>query len=231
MKTIRMILIAALLMMCLPMATGAAVSETDDGIIYRVEKEEVVVEGFNYAGTVMRIPETIEGMPVRRIAPYACRGNHALTEVRIPGSVREIGEYAFAECKNLMRVGMEEGVEEIGFSAFRDSAALRNVTLPASLKRIGDSAFQGCVTLGSLTIGEALEEIGEDAFTGCGALRLKIGNNQRAEEYAARYGIPTDFRSTWGFTVLMTVVVTLPAAAALFALDRFLRKRRREGKA
>ena len=208
----------------------SAVSETDGGIFYSIEDGEATVEGFNAAGTVMDIPETIEGCPVKYIADAACRGNKAITEVRIPSSVTAVGEYAFAECPNLLKVSFADGAEKIGFSAFRDCSALMSVTLPGTLISIEDCGFYGCVMLGKLSVPESLIEIGVDVFMGCERLRLEVGNNAVAAEYAAKYDIPTSFTSSWSFTLLLLVVATILLAVLLYVLNRFVRKKRRQHK-
>lgn len=117
MKKISTVFLLLFIFLTLPVGMSA-VSETDSGIFYSIENGEITVEGFNYAGNIMDIPETIEGLPVRYIADQACRGNEAIIELRIPSSVVSVGEFAFAECKNLLKVEFSGGTEDIGYSAF-----------------------------------------------------------------------------------------------------------------
>ncbi len=224
-------LLAFLLLSSLLSLSGAAVpevSETDDGIFYSISDGEVTVEGFNAVGTVMNIPETIEGMPVRHIAPFACRGNAALTEVKIPSSVLTVGEYAFAEAKNLVTVRFDSGTEVIEASAFRDCTVLASLTLPDTLKTLGDFAFSGCLMLGKTKIPASLTEIGVDVFTGCERLILLVKDNPTAASYAKQYGIATSFTDTWLFTVLCLCFATALLGAGIFAADRYIRKKRKK---
>ena len=46
----------------------------------------------------LALPETIEGIPVTDIGPYAFSGCSLLAEVVIPASVTNIGEAAFQGC-------------------------------------------------------------------------------------------------------------------------------------
>ena len=213
------------LLLCLMLPAGA-VSETDNGILYSVKDGEVTVEGFNFVGNTMNIPEEIDGMPVRYIAAQACRSNDAIVSLKIPGSVVSVGEFAFADCKNLTDVTFSGSTETIGFSAFRNCGALRNVTLSEGLTRIDDCAFYGCSLLKSLAVPSTVTDIGVDVFAGCSALTLTVRDNAVAREYAEKYSIPTDFRSSWGFTVVMAAVGVVVLGAGFFALDRFVLKKR-----
>lgn len=229
MKKISAVFWLLLFFMMLP-TEFSAVSETDGGIFYSIENEEVTVEGFNYAGNVMDIPDTIEGFPVKYIAAQACRGNEAIVELRIPASVVSVGEFAFAECRNLVKVKFESGTVQIGFSAFRDSASLRTVTLPDTLVSIDDCAFYGCIMLGKLSIPQSVSNIGVDVFSGCSELRLDVKNNKIAAEYAERYSIPTDFSSSWTYTVLLLLLVTALLSGAFFAVDKLVVKKKKQRK-
>lgn len=217
------------LLLCLMLPAGA-VSETDGGIQYSVKDGEVTVEGFNFVGNTMSIPEKIDGMPVKYIAAQACRSNDAIVSLKIPGSVVSIGEFAFADCKNLTDVTFSGNTEIIGFSAFRNCAGLRNVTLSEGLKKIDDCAFYGCTLLKALAVPSSVTEIGVDVFNGCSALTLDVKNNALARDYAAKYSIPTDFRSSWGFTVAASAVGAAILGAAFFAFDRFVLKKRAKTK-
>lgn len=230
MKKLVFVLLTAFFLCQMTFFASGAVSETDDGLFYSIENGEVTIEGFNYVGMKMVIPEEIEGLPVKYIAHQACRGNEAIKELKIPASVEKIGEYAFAECKNLSRVSFEDGATEIGYSSFRDCKSLTAVKLPDTLKIIEDCAFSGCILLGKLKIPISVTEIGVDAFIGCSELRLDVGENKIAAEYAERYSIPADFTSSWTYTVILLVLATAVLGAAMFFLDRFIRNKRKNQK-
>lgn len=204
---------------------GALPSETDDGIFYSVKDGEVTVEGFNAVGHVMHVPEQIEGMTVKYIAPQACRADTVITEVILPKTIVSIGEYAFAECPNLVKVTLS-GTETIGFGAFRLSPSLATVILPDTLKVIEDEAFYGCIMLGSVTAPASLEAIGTDVFLGCDRLILDVSESPLAKAYAEEHGIPTSFFESWTFTVLMLAVSTVLLLVLVLLVRRYLRKRR-----
>ena len=215
------VFLALAVLMCLLLSQSilALPSETDSGILYSVHDGYVTVEGFNYAGTTMRVPKEIEGLPVKYIAPQACRSNEAIAELYLPETVIEIGEFAFAECENLTKVVMK-GAEKIGFSAFARCDKLSSISLPSNLEVIDDSAFEGCTVLGKVKIPKSVTKIGVDAFSGCDRLRFDASENDYAKEYAKQYSIPTSFFETWEFTVIMLAA----ACAAVFALLFVIRK-------
>ncbi len=208
----------------IPLGASAEVLETDSGIQYTVENGEVTLQGFNYAGTVMKVPEKIDGMTVKYVAPQACRGNDALTEVVLPSTVVSIGEYAFSECENLRTVKIEGG-NSIGRSAFRDCKRLRSLSLPDNLISIDDFAFEGCTLLGKVKIPKSLEKLGTDAFAGCERLRFDLNGNDAAKEHAKKYNIPTSFTDTWEFTVILLVLVTVIIGGGVLVLNNAIKKK------
>lgn len=217
-------IVVLFLFICLGVPAGA-VSETDNGILYSVDNGEVTVEGFNFVGNTMNIPDRIDGMPVRYIADQACRANDAIVTLIIPDTVISVGEFAFADCKNLTDVTFSGNTETVGLSAFRNCPSLRKVTLADGLKKIDDCAFYGCTMLGKLKIPSSVTEIGVDVFNGCPALTLDVSDNAAAREYAGKYSIPTDFRSSWGFTVAASAAAAVILGAAVLLFDRLVRKK------
>ena len=208
------IVFLTLVLVLMPLTVSALPSETDSGIFYSIENGEVTVEGFNYAGTVLDIPDKIEGYPVKYIADQACRGNYGITELRLPASIVSIGEYSFAECENLTKVVMKGG-QTVGYSAFRGCKALTSLTLPEGLTLIDDSAFEGCVMLGKVKMPKSLKTIGVDAFAGCGRLRFDANGNAVVKEYAEQYSIPTSFFDTWEFRLILIGICSAAVLAVL----------------
>ncbi len=116
----------------------------------------------------------------------------SLSEVTIPGSVRDVKWMAFSDGVKLQKVVIEDGVEELGSHSFDGCNSLSEVTIPGSMKFIGDWAFYwtslreveipGSVTVvGSLAfanitelqkvvIGEGVEELASSSFAHCGSL-------------------------------------------------------------
>lgn len=103
----------------------------------------------NYAGDLV-IPETIDGLPVRKIMPAAFSLCQSLTSVHVPSTVREIGERAFSWCTALTNVTFAEGTAMIGRAAFTNCVSLQSVTFPKSLSFIAPDCFARCESLESV---------------------------------------------------------------------------------
>lgn len=69
---------------------------------YSISNDEVTITGLrDSTKTILNIPATIEGYPVKTIAEYAFKGNIGLTNISIPASVTSIGSGAFRNCSGL----------------------------------------------------------------------------------------------------------------------------------
>ncbi len=224
-KLISLLFVFTFLISATPMAVGAEIRKTDSGILYTIENGEAVIQGYDGSGSVMNIPEKIDGVPVTKIAAQTCHGDTSVSEVRIPKSVTSIGEYAFAECSNLVKVVIK-GAVFIGRSAFRDCKALLTLKLPSNLESIDDFAFEGCTVLGTVKIPKGLKNIGTDAFMGCEKLRFDLNGNKVAKAHAEKYNIPTSFTDTWEFTVIMTVLVSALFGGGVFLVNRLMKNRK-----
>lgn len=69
-----------------------------------------------------------------------------LTELLLPGTIRQIAAQAFLDTKGLRNVVLPETLLGIGVEAFRDSG-LEKVQLPDNLQTLGDRAFYNCLQL------------------------------------------------------------------------------------
>jgi len=173
------------------------VEVTDDG-------EGVVIIGYTGKVAAVRIPATIQGMPVREIGRAAFYRNTIITSVVIPQGVTKIGVAssfwegmcAFSECPKLVSVTIPDGVTEIGDNAFAYSP-LSSIKLPESLKSLGTSALAN-TNISSITIPGDLESIGTAIVSECKNLKtVTLPENLKF--------IPTNmFR---GCTALTTIVL------------------------
>lgn len=165
-------------------------------IEYKLTENGAVITKLHGRAAEIRIPETIEGVPVTAIgerafavkmeAPvaepadelpaeiaYVMEGaeapaqGQAVRRVFLPDSVERIGAYAFHGCSALERVSLPSKLEVIAVRMFDGCGALEQVTLPAGLKSIEDYAFYGCGSLKKLRLPESVERIGKYAFYNC----------------------------------------------------------------
>jgi len=153
-----------------------AQSEDDFQVTLTADNKGVVI--VKYKGTVrdVRIPATIQGIPVREIGYEAFLGeligftrvDKKLTSVVIPEGVTKIGIQAFRASNSLISVILPSTLTEIEGGAFADLPLLSSIKLPEGLKVIGGNAFSRCKSLKSIELPSSLIEIGSTAFEGSG---------------------------------------------------------------
>jgi hypothetical protein len=117
------------------------------------------IEITRYIGTPVRvrIPETIEGVPVISIGSSAFRWS-GIMEIHIPDSVISIGDNVFSNNEALSTVTIPNGVTSIGNAAFAYCIGLTSVNLPSSVTSIGDRAFQRCTNLISINLPDGMPD-------------------------------------------------------------------------
>ena len=115
--------------------------------------------------TDIEIPGT-----VKNIGLSAFEGCTNLTDIEIPQGVTSIGNFAFSGCTNLMSVKIPEGVTSMGASVFSKCTSLTDIEIPQGVTGIGNSAFSGCTNLTSVKLPDTVTSIGENAFLECKSL-------------------------------------------------------------
>ncbi|MDR1326357.1 MAG: leucine-rich repeat domain-containing protein [Treponema sp.] len=128
---------------------------------------QVTIIGYNGSAKALRIPDRINGIPVRSIGEDAFAGM-PLTGVTLPNTVTSIGARAFYRTP-LMSVMIPDSVTSIGEDAFARTR-LTSVTIPNSVTSIGEGAFAETSSLTSVTISNSVTSIGARAFVGCSRL-------------------------------------------------------------
>lgn len=88
-----------------------------------------VITGLNRDRTVVEVPETLEGVPVRRIAPHAFSGRAGLRAVSFPASLRSIGAFALHNCPDLEEIALHDGITDYHNGVVRQDLQLRRVRL------------------------------------------------------------------------------------------------------
>lgn len=153
------------------------------------------VDGIIYADKwVVGFTEEFGGIAVLRsgtvgVSNYAFYNCSALTEVKLPNSVKFLGRAAFYNCTALTTMTLPNTLEMIDDYTFYHCDSLKVTKLPTMLKWIGRSAFYKCGTALANVIAEGDEAtddrleipngvtfIGDYAFYGCGqSLNLNPG--------------------------------------------------------
>ena len=95
----------------------------------------------------IRIPDSIEGLPVTKIGERAFQYNHAITHIVLPKYLKTIEEGAFLQVVNLQEIDFVSELTSIGPYAFCDCEYLTEVKIPASVTRMDGTAFWDCTRL------------------------------------------------------------------------------------
>jgi hypothetical protein len=171
------------LVLCLVLAVVAAAAfaqtEADFGVTLNDAGDGVVITQYTGKALAVRIPATLQGMPVKEIGKRAFYGflstnTKNITSVVIPAGVTKIGDEAFGWQEKLASVTIPDSVAEIGTKAFQCCYALAGIVLPKNITVIKADTFYGCTSLISVTLPEGLIEIENHsgsypsgAFGGC----------------------------------------------------------------
>jgi len=97
-----------------------------------------------------------------------------LTQVRLPGSLREVGGYAFANCAALTSVTAGGGQDSVQFAdgVFSGCRSLTRVSIPEGVTEFsGSHMFRGCAALTAVALPRTLQTLGASMFSDCAALR------------------------------------------------------------
>ena len=98
-----------------------------------------------------------------------------LTQVRLPGTVREVGGYAFANCAALTSVtaaGDGSGGIQFADGVFSGCRSLTRVYIPEGVTEFsGSHMFRGCAALTAVALPKSLQTLGVSMFSDCAALR------------------------------------------------------------
>jgi len=141
-----------------------------EGLLYEVINRTITITKYIGNEADLRIPVSIQGMPVTVIGEYAFSHMSRL----------EIGENAFAH-----RGRLENGPPAV---LYERNYSLKNVTIPSSVTTIGNYAFDGCSSLTNITIPSSVTTIGVRAFSGCSSL-TNINVDPRNSMYTSVGGV------------------------------------------
>lgn len=89
----------------------------------------------------LTIPDAIEGLPVRSLAPDACSSLEDVTSIVVPEEVKFIGGCAFRFCKRLECVVLPRNLATFESDWFRGCPSLSRLRMPGLLEEVGPSLF------------------------------------------------------------------------------------------
>lgn len=116
--------------------------ESSNGTFYYMKyADHIAISGLKSEPTDLVIPETIDGLPVTKIAMYSFE-YLSIKSVTFPDSIKEIDSYSFSDCPNLTEVTLPKNIERIGFHVFENCTALKTVNFPEHLVKTADFTFE-----------------------------------------------------------------------------------------
>lgn len=96
-----------------------------------------------------------------------------VSDVYLPGTVKEIGSRAFYRCKDLKHIDLPDGLERIGEDAFNGSG-LTEIDVPDSVTEIGEWAFSMCDDLKKAVLPARFANLPRHIFDSCVNLETVI---------------------------------------------------------
>ena len=172
-----MLIIAALVIMTLPVSEADAASSASDFVM---EGSTLV----KYRGTEknVSVPDTVEV-----IGESAFEDKTGIELVVLSNSVKRIEAYAFWGCDSLDTVVLGKGLKEIGDYAFAGCKGLKQISVPANVTAIGAQAFGDCVNMTDISIPVETVKIHESAFDGCAKLTFHCQEGSAADIFAQAF--------------------------------------------
>ena len=88
-----------------------------------------VITGINRERRFLEVPETIEGAPVKKIAPHAFERQAELRGIVLPRCLESVGAFALHDCRKLEEVSLHDGIRDFHNGVFRQDIRLRRIFL------------------------------------------------------------------------------------------------------
>ena len=130
---------------------------------------------------IVKVPNKIQGIPVKIIGSEAFEFNKTIEEIYLPTYTQSIESNAFKNCINLKKVNLNNELEEIGKYAFCDSGII-SIEIPEKVKVIYESAFRNCANLINIKLNDSLKTIEYGAFNSSSIKEVILPPNIRKIE-------------------------------------------------
>jgi len=198
-------------------------ADKPEDFLYDMTSEGMTINGLKRPASIINIPETIEGFPVKKIGNNF-QLNCKTGEWMIPGKIKSYNfadnciDYTDIECYPIEVVTIPKTVVSIGDGAFFFTA-ITEITIPNGVNYIPHSAFMNCCFLRSVRLPASLTAIGTQAFAGCPLPEIvfperliTIGNNAFSECELQKIIFPKSLKSIdyWAFKCNEFQSITLP---------------------
>ena len=182
-KILSLLLVLVLLVSTTPAVVSASEDTVPEGLEYINYGTYIEISGYSGTASVLKIPESIEGLPVTRIG-YSFQNCPSLTKVILPGTIKTIYYDAFEDFPSLEAIEfsaqneMYEALDGVLFSKDMSTLILYpaakkgDYTIPNSVGYIEDSAFRSCTGLTSLELPQGYKSrIDNGMFGHCSNLK------------------------------------------------------------
>lgn len=180
--------------------------------LYATNGLDIRINKYVGKGGKVVIPNTIEGLPVTRIAPSAFdwqEHDKTIIGVVLPDQLQYIGDFAFASLHKMTgTLVLPSTLVEVGFAAFK-SSGLTGVVVQSDCKidacafagsheleflhiakncapELGMEAFGSAGSLADVTMPKDVVRIKDDAFEGCNQMVIFTTQGSYAEDYGKR---------------------------------------------
>jgi hypothetical protein len=106
---------------CLVISRPAVLTVTPGGSAHfdcTTNSGNITITGYTGPGGHVTIPDTLNGLPLTAIGPWAFVSCVDLTSLTLPDSITSIGDQAFQECTSLAAVYSQGNAPSLGYEAF-----------------------------------------------------------------------------------------------------------------
>jgi hypothetical protein len=131
--------------------------ESDFTVNLTKDSTGVIITKYNGDAKAVRIPATIQGLPVREIGDRAFDKNKTITSVIIPEGVTSL--WGFSWCENLTSVNFPSTLTDIGRAALYGTKLTAVDLSGTSITQIGEEAFGGCKELKTIILPPSIGDI------------------------------------------------------------------------
>ena len=190
--------VALLLVFCTLFSLCPLYPVAEDSFAYTQEEGGVTITSWNKDDAfTVKVPESIDGVPVVAIGKGAFENCSSIYEIILPDSVVSIDASAFIGCVSLKAITVSENNPAFktvsGNLYTKDTSRLvkfcdvsaKNFTVPSGVTSIGPYAFYGMDGLENFSASTSITEVGEYAFYGCSALKVFLFVHlEKAGEYS-----------------------------------------------
>lgn len=132
----------------------------------------------------LKIPETLENLPVRSISRNAFGGpgegftapGYSISSLILPNNLYQVSDSAFYRCENLKSITFGDKLTTIGSMAFAHTN-ITSVKIPDTVTDVGTNIFLECKKLKKVSIGKSMNSIPDSMFHACSNLSNIEWNN------------------------------------------------------